>query len=146
MSPSLPGSPDLSPGFSGLSGHSGTRSLISVIPLAILGVLAYTRALALVGADQTTAAEVVGGLKVLILFILAVGIFSAVGLAGFAAHSVADPPGRVEAAMAAVGRGDLYHRCPVLANDEIGAVAEGFNRMVEGLREREVIREVQPRE
>jgi adenylate cyclase len=43
--------------------------------------------------------------------------------------------------MAAVGRGDLTTGCPVVANDEIGAVAEGFNRMLEGLRERERIRE-----
>ena len=32
-------------------------------------------------------------------------------------------------------------QCPVVGNDEIGAVAEGFNRMVGGLRERELIRE-----
>jgi adenylate cyclase len=116
--------------------------LISVIPLVLLGVLAYTRALALIGLDQAAAGEVVGRLQVLILFILAVGVFSAVGLAGFAAHSVADPLGRVQSAMAGVGQGDLERRCPVLANDEIGSVAEGFNRMVAGLREREVIRDV----
>jgi class 3 adenylate cyclase len=119
----------------------GIFVLISVIPLAVLGVVAYTRALAMVGASAATAAALVEGLQVLIFFILAVGILSAIGLAGFAAHSVADPLRRVEEAMAAVGRGDLGGRCPVLANDEIGAVAEGFNRMVEGLREREAIRE-----
>lgn len=43
--------------------------------------------------------------------------------------------------MARVGRGDLETRAPVASNDEIGAVAEGFNRMVEGLRERERIRD-----
>ncbi len=32
-------------------------------------------------------------------------------------------------------------RCGVVSNDEIGAVAEGFNAMVRGLREREAIRE-----
>jgi adenylate cyclase len=40
-----------------------------------------------------------------------------------------------------VGHGELDARCPVVANDEIGAATEGFNRMLEGLREREVIRE-----
>ena len=43
--------------------------------------------------------------------------------------------------MERVGRGDLEARAPVVSNDEIGAVAEGFNRMVAGLRERERIRE-----
>src|SRR5437667_100273 len=46
-----------------------------------------------------------------------------------------------ELAMERVGRGDLETRAPVVSNDEIGAVAEGFNRMVAGLRERERIRE-----
>jgi adenylate cyclase len=44
--------------------------------------------------------------------------------------------------MAEVERGALDAHCTVVSNDEIGAVAEGFNRMVEGLRERESIREM----
>jgi adenylate cyclase len=40
-----------------------------------------------------------------------------------------------------VRRGGFDTRCTVVSNDEIGAVAEGFNRMVQGLREREAIRE-----
>ena len=119
----------------------GIFLLISVIPLAVLGVLAYTRAVALVGVAPATAAVVVQDLRMLILFVLAAGILAAVGLAMFATHSVADPLGRVEDAMAMVGRGDLAGHCPVVANDEIGSVAEGFNRMLHGLREREVIRE-----
>ena len=81
----------------------GIFLLISVIPLAILGVLAYTRALALVGADVgTPPRRWCSDLRTLILFLLAVGILSAVGLAGFAAHSVADPLGKVQEAMADV--------------------------------------------
>ena len=81
------------------------------------------------------------GLGPLILFIVGVGVLAAIGLAIFAAHSVADPLRRVEEAMAEVERGELGGSCPVVANDEIGAATEGFNRMLEGLREREVIRE-----
>jgi class 3 adenylate cyclase len=119
----------------------GIFLLISVIPLAVLGVLAYTRAVALVGVAPATAAVVVQDLRSLIFFVLAAGILAAVGLAMFATHSVADPLGRVEDAMAAVGRGDLDGHCAVVTNDELGSVAEGFNRMLHGLREREVIRE-----
>lgn len=115
--------------------------LISVIPLAVLGALAYNTAQALLQADPARAASLVEGLGVLILFIVVVGILAAVGLAVFAAHSVAGPLRRLEEAMAAVGRGELDASCPVVANDEIGAVAEGFNRMLGGLREREIIRE-----
>ena len=43
--------------------------------------------------------------------------------------------------MARVERGDLDAACPVVSNDEIGAATEGFNRMLDGLREREAIKE-----
>jgi len=119
----------------------GIFLLISIIPLTILGILAYNRAQALLHADPARAVVIVGGLGPLILFIVAVGILAAIGLALFAANSVAAPLKRVGEAMAAVGRGELETGCPVLANDEIGAVAEGFNRMLGGLRERERIRE-----
>src|SRR2546425_576404 len=84
---------------------------------------------------------VAGSVSTAIAFIVGVGIVAAVGLAIFTARSVADPLRRLEREMAAVGRGELDGRVPVEANDEIGAVGEGFNRMLEGLREREVIRE-----
>src|SRR5262249_17673580 len=119
----------------------GISLLISVIPLAILGPLAYNRAQALLHADATHAAILAAGLAPVILFIVAAGILAAIALALFAANSVAAPLKQVEEAMAAVGRGELDTRCPVVANDEIGAVAEGFNRMLEGLQERERIRE-----
>ena len=115
--------------------------LISIIPLAILGVVAYTRAIALLGADPAAATVLVDELRLIIVFLVAVGILAAIGLAGFTAHSVADPLRELEQAMSRVGRGELDARCPVVANDEIGAAAEGFNRMLEGLREREVIRD-----
>jgi len=115
--------------------------LIGVVPLAVLGMLAYTRAVALVGADPATAAAIVDTLQLIILFLLAVGVAAAVGLSIFAANSVAAPLREVEGAMARVERGLLDGRAPVVSTDEIGAVAEGFNRMLQGLRERELVKE-----
>ena len=115
--------------------------MVSLVPLSVLAMLAYTRALALVGADPAAAAEAVDGLRLIILFILAAGIVAAVGLSIFAANSVAGPLKDVEAAMAEVERGRLDGHAPVVSTDEIGAVAEGFNRMVHGLRERELVKE-----
>ena len=115
--------------------------LTSVVPLAVLGILAYTRALALVGADPAVAAEIVDGLRLATAFLLVVGIVAAVGLALFAANSVAAPLKDVVAAMAQVERGRLDGLCPVVSTDEIGAAAEGFNRMLHGLREREIVKE-----
>ena len=115
--------------------------MISIVPLTLLGVVSYTRALALLGADSSTATQIVDGMRLITLFILAVGVAAAVGLSVFAADSVAAPLLRLETAMGAVGRGNLDSRCPVVANDEIGAVAEGFNRMLQGLKDRELVRE-----
>jgi hypothetical protein len=54
--------------------------LVGVVPLAVLGMLAYTRALSMLGADPTAAAEIVGGMRTTIVFILAVGVAAAIGL------------------------------------------------------------------
>ena len=115
--------------------------MTGIVPLAVLGILAYRRALDLLGADPVTAAGIVDGLRVTILFLVAVGIVAAVGLAIFAANSVAAPLKHVEGAMAEVERGRLDGRAAVLSTDEIGAVAEGFNRMLHGLRDREMVKE-----
>jgi class 3 adenylate cyclase len=57
------------------------------------------------------------------------------------ADSVAGPIGDLQEAAERVGRGDLAVRVPVVSVDETGALAQSFNAMVEGLRERERIRE-----
>jgi HAMP domain-containing protein len=115
--------------------------MVGVVPLVLLSILAYNCALALLGADPATAAEIVDGLRVTILFLLGVGVLAAVGLSIFAANSVAAPLKDVEGAMAQVERGELDGRAPIVSTDEIGSVAEGFNRMLQGLREREMVKE-----
>ena len=115
--------------------------LAGVVPLTLLGVLAATRATALLEADPATADDLVRGMLGLIVFLLAVGIATAAGLAVFVSRSVAGPLAEVRAAMAGVAQGDLDVRAPVVSNDEIGGVAEGFNRMVAGLRDRERMKE-----
>src|SRR5262249_28789494 len=115
--------------------------MLSVIPLSLLGVLAYTRAAALPGVDPASAPRIVDDMLVFIVFIVAVGTLAAIGLSLYVAGSVAGPLGQLRTAMRAVGQGELETRCPVVTNDEIGAVAEGFNRMVGGLREREFLKD-----
>jgi adenylate cyclase len=115
--------------------------LAGVLPLVLLGVLAATRAAAILRVDPATAAGLVRGMLGLIAFLLAVGVATAGGLALFVSRSVAGPLAALRAAMAEVERGDLGVRAPVLGNDEIGGLSEGFNRMVEGLRERERVKE-----
>ncbi|MGH7344630.1 MAG: HAMP domain-containing protein, partial [Candidatus Rokuibacteriota bacterium] len=115
--------------------------MLSVVPLSLLGVLAYTRAAALPGVDPAVAPEIVENLLIFIVFFVVVGTLAAVGLSLYVAGSVAGPLRRLQSAMREVEQGELETRCPVVTNDEIGAVAEGFNRMVVGLREREFLKE-----
>ncbi len=115
--------------------------MLGTVPLSLLGVLAYRRALALLVTDPAAASQLVGNMIVTIVFMVAAGVVSAVGLAIFVANSVAAPLRDLQAAMGRVRQGDLEASCPVVSNDELGEVAEGFNRMVGGLREREFLKE-----
>ena len=115
--------------------------LMSLVPMAVLSAAALTRAYVLRGADVETAEAVISNLILVVVVLGALGLGVSIRLARFVSASVAEPLRDVQAAMAEVARGDLDARCAVVSNDEIGAVAEGFNKMVEGLRERETIRE-----
>ena len=115
--------------------------MLGTVPLSLLGVMVYRRALALLATDPAAAGGIVDNMLATIVFVVAAGVVSAIGLALFVANSVAEPLRDLRAAMGDVERGALDTRCPVVTNDEIGAVAEGFNRMVHGLREREFVKE-----
>ncbi len=115
--------------------------LVSLVPIAVLSVAALTRVRAIPGADAATAESIIRNLTVVVAVLAIGGLVVSVRLARSVASSVAGPLREVQAAMAEVGRGSLDARCAVVSNDEIGEVAEGFNRMVAGLREREQIRE-----
>ena len=115
--------------------------LLSVIPVGVLGVLAWNRARAALEAPPATADTIVSNLLVSVVFLAVAAIVVSVVISLFVSRSVAEPLGRLANAMAEVGRGDLTVRCPVVSNDEIGTVTEGFNHMMQGLAEREFLRE-----
>ena len=115
--------------------------LVSVIPVAVLGVLARNRAREALAAPPEAADAVVQTMLVSVGFLAVVAIGVAVVLALFVSRSVAEPLARLEAAMVEVERGRFDRRAPVVSNDEIGRLTEGFNRMVRGLGEREFLRE-----
>ena len=114
--------------------------LISVIPIAMLGIMAYNHATGAL-ADPSRAGAITRNLVMGIVFLGVVGVLASIRLAWFVARSVAEPLGTLERAMSEVERGRLDTRCPVVSTDEIGRVTEGFNRMVRGLQEREMLRE-----
>ena len=114
--------------------------LISFMPIAMLGIMAYNHATGAL-ANPANADVIMRNLVMGIVFLGVVGVLASIRLAWFVARSVAEPLGTLERSMAEVERGRLDTRCPVVSTDEIGRVTEGFNRMVRGLREREQLRE-----
>ena len=115
--------------------------MISLIPLALLGVSAYCRALALQTADAAAGAEIIPSLLLQILFITAVGFAIAITLSLVVSKSVSAPLKEMETAMKEVEKGNFDVRIKIVSNDEIGAVGEGFGRMIKGLKESEAIKE-----
>jgi class 3 adenylate cyclase len=59
----------------------------------------------------------------------------------FIGRSLLKPFGLLSRAMTRVAEGDLDVRVPVTSNDEVGELTGRFNAMIEGLREREQLRE-----
>jgi adenylate cyclase len=114
--------------------------LNSVIPIAMLGIMAYNHAVAAL-ADPPRSDAILQTLAIGIVFLTVVGALASLRLAFFVSGSVAEPLRTLEGAMAEVERGRLDTRSPVVSTDEIGRVTEGFNRMVRGLQERELLRE-----
>ena len=67
-----------------------------------------------------------------------VGLFATL----FAAKAIADPVTSVRAGLERIRRGDFDVHVPVDDGSEVGQLQAGFNRMAEGLREREKIRDL----
>jgi class 3 adenylate cyclase len=80
-------------------------------------------------------------LRLEILVDVASAVMGVVLSSYFIARSFLRPLNVLSGAMKQVADGRLDVRAPVTSNDEIGAVTGQFNAMVEGLRERETIRE-----
>jgi adenylate cyclase len=72
------------------------------------------------------------------------GLATVVGLLAtlFAAKAIAEPLTGVRDALERIARGDLDAQVAVNDGSEVGLVQAGFNRMAEGLRERERIRDL----
>jgi len=107
--------------------------LASVMPTILMAVLSYNKArMMLVLPPQ----DVIGSLLYLTAFLLMVALVTAIFLSGTFSNSIIAPVRRMENAMAKVEAGDFTAFVPVDTNDELGALAEHFNQMTEGLKER----------
>ncbi len=114
--------------------------VIGILPLLALAILSYDWSSSVIQAAQSGAT--LGGLLKLDVFIVSIGVVLMVTLAITVGASLVEPIDTLAQEMAAVRQGDLERRVVVISNDEMGLLAEGFNAMVDGLRQEEVIRDL----
>ena len=107
--------------------------LASILPLILMAVLSYNKARMMLVMDPT---EVIQSLLYLTAFLLFVTLAVAIILSRMFSTGIIDPVGRMEAAMARVEKGDFTACVTVNSNDELGVLAENFNQMTEGLKDR----------
>jgi serine phosphatase RsbU (regulator of sigma subunit) len=112
--------------------------LSSLVPLILMVVLSYGKARQMLVQDPN---DVIGGLLVLMLFILLSTIFAGFIMSRLLAHTIVDPVHDLETAMERVAQGELDARVTVASIDELGDLTVQFNRMAEGLRDRERMRQ-----
>ncbi len=112
--------------------------LASILPMTLMAILSYNKAGLMLVMDPE---EVIRSLFHLTAFLLIAQFAVAVILSLLVASSIIDPVKSMEAAMIRVRKGDLNTSAKVAANDELGVLADSFDRMIEGLRDRERIKE-----
>ena len=106
--------------------------LASLLPIILMAVLSYNKAKMMLVLEPQ---EVISSLLYLTAFLLVVVLATAIYFSRIFATSIIAPVGQLERAMARVGGGDFAALVPVNNNDELGALAEHFNQMTEGLKE-----------
>jgi adenylate cyclase len=106
----------------------------TAVPIVGLGLVALST---LVEEDFTA-----DKLAVTVLVLAGVGLVTGLAVTMLSARAVADPVVSVRQALRRVEEGDLDVEVPVYDGSEVGQLQAGFNRMVDGLRERERIRDL----
>lgn len=107
--------------------------LASLLPIILMAVLSFNKAKMMLVLEPQ---EVIGSLLYLTAFLLVVVLATAIYFSRIFATSIITPVSQLENAMARVEGGDFTAFVPVNNNDELGALAEHFNQMTKGLKER----------
>ena len=116
-----------------------TRTLLAwvlgtAVPIVGVGLVALST---LVEEDFTA-----DDLAKTVLVLAGIALVTGLAITMLSARAVADPVVSVREALQRVEEGDLDVEVPVYDGSEVGQLQAGFNRMVDGLRERERIRDL----
>ena len=109
-----------------------------LMPLLLLAALSYNQAIEMAHAPEPL--TMLPRLLRLEIFLVGVGLVESVVLSSTLGASLVKPLEALGKRMDAVQQGDLQTEMAVTSNDEIGHLIAGFNTMVAGLRQEEVIR------
>jgi adenylate cyclase len=115
--------------------------MISLVPLTFLGMGSYLKALALISGSSDIWPHITAGLVRSIFFLASVMLAVSLTLSVLVSRSVYKPLQNMEGVMNEVAKRNFDVHVQVVSNDEIGAVGEGFNRMIMELKQSEFIRE-----
>jgi sigma-B regulation protein RsbU (phosphoserine phosphatase) len=107
--------------------------LASLLPIILMAVLSFNKAKMMLVLEPQ---EVIGSLLYLTAFLLIVVLATTIYFSHIFATSIICPVNQLVGAMARVEDGDFSAFVPVDTNDELGALAEHFNQMAVGLKER----------
>jgi len=109
-------------------------ALTSTLPIILMAVLSYNQAKLMLIMNPE---DVIQSLLYLTAFLLATAMAITIILSRLFSTSIIGPVNQMEDAMTKVEQGNLAVSVPVDNNDELGALAEHFNQMTDGLIERE---------
>jgi adenylate cyclase len=112
--------------------------LASIVPMTLLAILSYDKARLMLVMNPE---DVIQSLFHLTIFLLVAALVVAVTLSYLVSTSIIGPVKDMERAMIQVQKGQLNTSAKVAANDELGVLAESFDQMIEGLRDRQRIKE-----
>ena len=131
-----------------LAAGSPPRPTLPGVVTRIVLAWAFGTGLAVLGTAILTGIFLLGGnaspdrLAATALFLSVLALTAGVATAVIVARSVADPLDSVRHALSEVERGNLAVDLPIYDASEVGLLQAGFNRTIEGLRERDAIRDL----
>lgn len=114
--------------------------MVGAIPLCVVSFVTLDQ-ISQIQANPDHAKVFIAQMPHVLLFLFCLAIVTVATISFLMSRSVSEPLRRTGAAMRKIREGDLNVSIPVVSNDEIGVMAAGFNRMAEGLRERDFIRD-----
>jgi adenylate cyclase len=107
----------------------------------VLSLFGFTAMTGLIVAAFVTDGGGTGMLATAVIGSLAVGLLLSIELTVLLSRAITQPITYLRSALTRVQQGDFEVRVPVLSSDELGELSNAFNRMAQGLAERERIRE-----